>query len=149
MSATTESATLVRIRKILALTAVGTALGGVVELALLSHWGESTQLLPWVALAAVAVAGVLVARGGGNTRAAQAIGAASLLTGAIGVVLHLAENLGAGENLAQYAQTWESMPFFERLWLVLDGSVGEAPLLAPGMVSLAGVLIFVAVLDRR
>ena len=149
MSAMSESDTLVRIRKVLALIAVGTAIGGMVELAMLRHWGESAQLIPWFVLTAIAVGGLLVAGGGGSTRAAQAIGAAGLLTGAIGVFLHLSENLDAGEDLAQYAQTWETMPFFERLWLVVNGSVGEAPLLAPGMVALAGVILFVAVLDRR
>ena len=135
-------------RRILALIAVCTAVGGLVEMALLRHWGEATQIIPWVVLVAVLAVGLCVAIGGGSKSAAQATGAAGLLTGAIGIFLHLSENLDEGEDLAQYAQTWESVPFLERLWLALNGTVGEAPLLAPGMVSLAGVILFVAVLGR-
>ena len=135
-------------RRILALIAVGTAAGGLVEMALLRHWGEATQIIPWVVLIAVLVVGLLVATGGGSRIGAQVTGAAGLLTGAIGIFLHLSENLDEGEDLAQYAQTWESMPFLERVWLALNGTVGEAPLLAPGMVSLAGVILFIAVLGR-
>ena len=135
-------------RRILALIAVGTAAGGLVEMALLRHWGEATQIIPWVVLIAVLVVGLLVATGGGSMIGAQVTGAAGLLTGAIGIFLHLSENLDEGEDLAQYAQTWESMPFLERVWLALNGTVGEAPLLAPGMVSLAGVILFIAVLGR-
>ena len=135
-------------RRILALIAVGTAAGGLVEMALLRHWGEATQIIPWVVLIAVLVVGLLVATGGGSRIGAQVTGAAGLLTGAIGIFLHLSENLDEGEDLAQYAQTWESMPVLERVWLALNGTVGEAPLLAPGMVSLAGVILFIAVLGR-
>ena len=117
-------------------------------MALLRHWGEATQIIPWVVLIAVLVVGLLVATGGGSRIGAQVTGAAGLLTGAIGIFLHLSENLDEGEDLAQYAQTWESMPFLERVWLALNGTVGEAPLLAPGMVSLAGVILFIAVLGR-
>jgi hypothetical protein len=137
-----------RIRTVLALLASATAVGGLIELAMLRHWGEATQLVPWVALVAVAVVGVLTARGG-STRLAQATGAAAAVAGAIGVVIHLSENLDYGEDLAQYAQTWETTPFLERLWLVLNGTVVEAPTLAPGMVALSGVILVIAVLDRR
>ena len=148
MNPATEARTLARMRRILALIAVGTAAGGLVEMALLRHWGEATQIIPWVVLIAVLVVGLLVATGGGSRIGAQVTGAAGLLTGAIGIFLHLSENLDEGEDLAQYAQTWESMPFLERVWLALNGTVGEAPLLAPGMVSLAGVILFIAVLGR-
>ena len=137
-----------RIRLVLALLASGTAVGGLVELAMLRHWDETIQILPWIVLVVVAVVGVLTARGG-STRVAQATGLAALLTGGIGVFYHLTENLDYGEDLAQYAQTWETLPFLERLWLVLNGTVTYAPTLAPGMVALSGVILFIAVLDRR
>lgn len=149
MNATSESATLVRMRRILALLAAATAVGGIVEMAMLRHWDEGTQLIPWFVLVPVAIVAILVAGDRGSTRLAQVTGAAGVATGGIGVLLHLSENLDAGEDLAQYARTWESMPIVERLWLVLNGSVGDAPLLAPGMVTLAGVLLLLAVLDRH
>ena len=97
-----------KIRTVLALLASAAAVGGLVELAMLRHWDEAIQILPWVVLAVVAVVGVLTAFGG-STRLAQVTGLAALLTGGIGVLVHLAENLDFGEDLAQYAQTWEAM----------------------------------------
>ncbi|KAB7744065.1 hypothetical protein GA707_11435 [Nostocoides sp. F2B08] len=144
----TEPQPLRRIRLVLALLASATAVGGLVELAMLRHWDAPIQLLPWMVLVVVAVVGVLTARGG-STRLAQATGLAALLTGGIGVLVHLLENLDYGDDLAQYAQTWEAMPFLERLWLVLNGTVTYAPTLAPGMVALSGVILFISVLDRR
>ena len=132
----------------LALLASATAVGGLVELAMLRHWNSATQLVPWVALVAVAVVGLLTARGG-PTRVAQVTGGVALLAGTIGVLVHLVTNLEFGGRLAQYAATWDTMPLLERLWLVVNGAVVQAPTLAPGMVALSGVILIVSVLDRR
>ena len=137
-----------KIRLVLALLAAEPAVGGQLELAMLRDWEDTVHLLTREALAVVAVVGVLTALGG-PTRVAQVTGLAALLTGGIGVLIHLTENLDYGEDLAQYAQTWEATPFLERLWLVLNGTVTYAPTLAPGMVALSGVILFISVLDRR
>jgi hypothetical protein len=147
MDATSESATLARIRWVVALLASVTAAGGLVELAMLRHW-EGIQLVPWFVLALVGVVGIVTARGG-PPRLAQATGIVALLGGGLGVWQHIAANLALGPQLAQYAQTWESMSALEQWWLASTGAVGAAPALAPGLLAMAGVLLIVAVLDRR
>lgn len=146
MSSTSDSATLARIRLVVALLASAAAMGGLVELAMLRHW-NGIQVVPWVVLALVVVVGVITARGG-PARLAQATGALALLGGALGVWQHVAANHALGPQLAQYAQTWDGMSALEQWWLAASGAVGSAPALAPGMLALAGVLLIVAVLDR-
>lgn len=147
MSAASESATLAKIRRVVAVLASVTALGGLVELAMLRHW-DGIQLVPWFVLSLVAVVGVVTA-GGGPARLAWATGVLGLLGGALGVWQHVAANHALGPRVAEYAQTWDSMSVLERYWLAGTGAVGAAPALAPGMLALAGVLLIVAVLDRR
>jgi hypothetical protein len=144
-----ESASLLRIQRILAVLAAATATGGLAEMAMLRHWAEPGQLLPWLVLAAVIVAAALVLLDRAPRRLGLVVGAAAVVTGGIGVVLHLLQNLEIDPMLARYAQTWDSMSLPERLWAAVNGSIGGAPLLAPGMVTLAGVLLVLAVLDRR
>lgn len=146
MNAHAASVTLNRIRVIVALLATATAVGGLIELAMLRHW-DGIQLVPWVVLGLVAVVGGVTARGG-PPRLAQATGALGLLGGGLGVWQHLAANHALGPQLAQYAQTWDGMSALEQWWLAATGAVGAAPALAPGMLALAGVLLIVAVLDR-
>lgn len=133
-------------RRIVALLASAAALGGLVELAMLRHW-EGSQLIPWFVLALVAGVGVATAAGGPR-RLAQVTGVVAVLTAGIGAWQHLTANLALGPQLARYAQTWDSMSTLEQWWLAGSGAIGSAPLLAPGMVALAGVLLVVAVLDR-
>lgn len=138
--------TLRRIRAVVALLATGTAAGGLVELAMLRHW-VGVQVVPWVVLTLVGVVGVLTARGG-PALLARVVGLVGLLGGTFGVWRHVAANLALGPQLAEYAQTWDTMGTLERWWLAATGSVGAAPALAPGLLALAGGLLLVAVLDR-
>lgn len=147
MTTRPESATLARMRTVVALLATLTALGGMVELAMLRHWG-GVRLVPWFVLGLVAVVGVVTARGG-PARLAQGAGVVGLLGAGLGVWQHIAANHALGPRLAQYAQTWGELSALERWWLAATGAVGAAPALAPGMLGLAGVLLIVAVLDRR
>ena len=148
MSDSPASVTLGRMRAVVALLATATALGGLVELAMLRHWDDAVQLVPWVVLGLVAVVGVVTARGG-PVRLAQATGLAGVLGGGLGVWQHVAANHALGPRLAAYAQTWDDLGALEQWWLAATGAVGGAPALAPGLLGLAGVLLVVAVLDRE
>jgi hypothetical protein len=127
----TDSALLLR-RGLLVLAGLGIA-GTAVELAMLRHWKSFEQLIPWAALAVIALclaavafrptrATVLVARFGGL---------ALVIAGLYGALEHVSGNLGAGPLDAVYGPRWDSMGTLARWWHALSGSVGPAPVLAP------------------
>jgi len=43
-----------------------------------------------------------------------------------------------------YADTWDSRPAVEQLWLAATGTVGPAPPLAPGVLAEIGLALFLA-----
>jgi hypothetical protein len=92
-----------------------------VSLALLTLWPRRTRVLVarWLALAVFLVAG-------------------------LGMLLHVSENLEAGAPDGADAATWERRPAVERLWLAATGSLGDAPLLAPGVLAEMGFALFLA-----
>jgi hypothetical protein len=110
-------------RRLLTWLGIGTALGACAELAMLRHWQGPGQLVPWAVLA--------------------------VLGGAFGVYEHVGANLAAGPLSGRYAADWESMPAVSQLWAAATGAVGTSPVLAPGMVGLAGALLWLGALRWR
>jgi hypothetical protein len=138
--------TLAIIRAGLLLLAAGAGLVTAIELAFLGHWDGTLQLLPWVALAAVVVALVLVAARPRRwlVRTGQACAATALAMGVIGVAIHVIENHEAGVLDFRYADTWPTMGELGRWWLAATGAVGATPPLAPASLSFAAVLVLLA-----
>jgi hypothetical protein len=72
-----------------------------------------------------------------------------VLGSAFGVYEHVGANLAAGPLSGRYAADWESMPAVSQLWAAVTGAVGALPVLAPGMVGLAGALLWLGALRWR
>ena len=121
---------------------VGTA----AELAMERHWQGPWQLLPWLALGMIALAlGVLLVRRTRPTvRFARICAALVILTAAVGVWRHVQENYDTAPLDARYTDRWETMSNVQRWWEVGRGSVGPAPLLAPGVLLYIGVALAAA-----
>ncbi len=141
-----ETATLLR-RGLLLLAGIGIA-GTGVELIFLRHWSSLTQLIVWPALVLLMTALVLIsrARSPRAIRAALASAAVVLVVAALGVAMHVVENLAAGPLDRSYASQWQSMSFLVQLWTATTGGVGPAPVLAPGALAEISLALVVATL---
>lgn len=135
--------TVVKMRRASALLASAAAVGGLIELAMLRHW-SGIQIAPWVIFTLTAFVGLHTAAGGPK-RLAQITGGLGLFGALAGLYHHLDTNRAIG---AQTIDGWASLSVAEQWWQAFDGSVGAAPALAPGLLALAGTLLFVAVTDR-
>jgi hypothetical protein len=102
--------------------------------------------VPWAVLAVLLLAAGawLVRRCAATARLLQATAVLTVLGSAFGIYEHISANVDAGPLSGRYAGRWESMSAMSQLWTAATGSVGAAPLLAPGMVGLAGVLLWLA-----
>jgi hypothetical protein len=146
--ARTDDARLVSVyRRVLTLLGIGTVLGALAELAMLRHWQGPAQLVPWAVLAVLlaAAAAWSLRRSAGTARAVQAAAVVAVLGSAYGVYEHVLANLRAGPLDPRYAEVWESMPVAAQLWAATSGAVGPSPVLVPGTMGLAGVLLWLAV----
>ena len=139
-----DSAALLR-GGIVALAGLGVA-GLLVELAFLRHWSTLGALVVWPAIAAAAVATVGLARrpSAGRVRLVRWLALGVVVVGAVGVILHVNENLLAGPLDRAYASTWDTLSVVEQLFLAITGGVGPAPALAPGSMSELGLAIALA-----
>jgi hypothetical protein len=117
-----------------------------VELAMERHWQTSVQVIPWVALAAVAVALTLLARGA-RTAVVRAIAIAVLVVAAVGVLEHVVANHDAGPLDQRYASRWASMTAASQWWTAATGGVGPAPPLAPAVLAGAAALVLLATVE--
>lgn len=132
---------------LLGLAALGTA-GTAVELAMLRHWKSPVQMIPWAALAVLAVSIVLVARGT-SARIVKGVRAGAFsaaVVSVVGVVEHALGNYNAGPLDRHYAATWATMSVASRWWAATTGSVGPAPTLAPLVLAQVAVCISLATL---
>ncbi|WP_420457060.1 hypothetical protein [Rubrivirga sp.] len=122
-----------QLRRFLLATAAVTYLAAAVELLLVEHYEDVWQLAPFglIAVGLAAVAWVARAPGSQSVRALWVAGGLAVAGSVLGVVLHVKGNaafaLEIEPDLGLAAATWE-------------GLSGGNPLLAPGMVALAGVL---------
>ena len=112
------------------------ALGSVVtslELALMRHWDGALQLVPWPAIAALAIGVLLVLGHPGRRRiqAARLIAVGVLVVAAVGVAIHVWANYDAGVLDARYTLTWAAKGELERWLLAATDAVGPTPVMAP------------------
>jgi hypothetical protein len=149
-----DTPTLLR-RGVLALAWLGLA-GTTTELVFLRHWQSATQLIVWPFVAVLGIAALLVSvRPRPRTIVlVRWLAAVVVVVAAIGVGLHVIENLAAGALDRNYASTWSSMAPIDQWWAAITSGVGPAPVLAPGAlgeISLAVVLATVRhpTLDAR
>jgi hypothetical protein len=143
----TSTALLVR-RALVALTVIG-ILAAAFELATERHWNGLEQLIPWVALAVLAVATALaLIPGGRGVTAARVLALLVLGTSMYGVVDHILVNFNSGALDQRYADTWDNLPLLERWWYAATKTVGPAPTLAPGVLGQSALLLLLATLGR-
>ncbi|QYC45452.1 hypothetical protein Nocox_39525 [Nonomuraea coxensis DSM 45129] len=131
---------------LLALVAIGIA-GAASELAFERHWRSPVQLIPWVALALLAVALVLLALSEAPRAVATArvLAAVVLLASAYGVFMHVSVNHGMGAT----ATGWDTLSPLSQWWYAFTKTVGTAPPLAPGMLAQSSLLLLLASLTPR
>lgn len=136
-------------RTLLALTLIG-ILATAFELATESHWNDFPQLIPWFALAVLAVALVLtVLRGRGAHVLARVLILVVLGASMYGVWDHVAANYNAGPLDYRFADTWDSLSTAQRLWYAATKQVGPSPPLAPGVLAQTALLLLIAGLLRK
>jgi hypothetical protein len=131
-------------RGLVALTAVG-ILATAFELYSVHHWNGVEQLVPWVALAVLAVATALVvAPGGSGAVAARVLALLVLAASVYGVVDHALVNFGSGPLDQRFADSWDALPLLTRVWYAVTTEVGPAPTLAPGVLGQTALLLVLA-----
>ena len=144
----TDRTVLVR-RGLIALTVVG-ILAAAFELASERHWNGTEQLIPWVALAILAVGvALLLAPGGRGVRAARLLAVLVLAASAYGVLDHILVNYESGALDQRYADSWETLPALQQWWLAVTKTVGPAPTLAPGVLGQSALLLVLASIGSR
>ncbi|MCF6468920.1 hypothetical protein FAF44_11055 [Nonomuraea sp. MG754425] len=131
---------------LLALVAIG-IVGAALELAFERHWATPVQLIPWVALALLGVALVLLLLrdAGPVLTVVRVLATMVLLASAYGVFMHVSVNHGMGAMDPE----WDSFSPLTQWWYALTKSVGMAPPLAPGMLAQSALLLLLASLTRR
>jgi hypothetical protein len=131
----TSTATILR-RGLLWLTILGTV-GMALELALLRHWDNELESIPFAALGILAVAIVLVARrpNARSITAARALATAVLVTSANGVFIHVRANYEAAPLDFRYTDSWPTTPEAVRWLLAATDTVGPSPTLAPAAIA--------------
>ncbi|WP_219465075.1 hypothetical protein [Nonomuraea rhizosphaerae] len=129
-----------------ALVAIG-ILGAAAELAFERHWHSVVQLIPWVALALLTVALVLLILRDSPRMVAvvRIVALVVLLTAGYGVYMHVSVNHGMGAM----DPTWDTLSPLTQWWYALTKSVGQAPPLAPGMLAQSGLLLLLATLTSK
>lgn len=127
---------------LLALVAVG-IVGAGLELAFERHWQTLTQYIPWVTLAVLVAALVLLAvrDSGGVLTVARVLAVAVLLASAYGVIMHVSVNHSVGSAMNP---DWDTLSPLTQWWYAATKSVGSAPPLAPGMLAQAALLLLLA-----
>jgi hypothetical protein len=135
-------------RSLLALTLIGIA-ATAFELSTEHHWNGLEQLIPWFALAALAIAVVLaVLPSRGTQLMARVLAVVVLGASVYGVLDHIAVNYNSGFLDQRFADTWESLPATQRWWYAFTKQVGPSPTLAPGMLAQMALLLLLATLMR-
>jgi hypothetical protein len=133
-------------RALIALTGIG-ILATAFELASERHWNGFEQLIPWLALVVLTAAALLLLLPNGRgTTAARLLALVVLASSIYGVVEHILANFDAGALDQRFADTWDSLPLLEQIWLAVTKTVGPAPALAPGVLGQTALLLLLATL---
>jgi hypothetical protein len=109
------------------------------------------QLLPWAALAVLAVAVALLAMPDRPvlTTVVRVLAAAVVVVSLFGIVQHVLVNYDAGAADARFGTSWASLSATTRWWYAISTTVGQSPPLAPGMLAQAALLLLLATVGRR
>ena len=135
-------------RGLVALVVVG-IVATAFELATEHHWNGFEQLIPWIALAVLAVAvALLLVPAGRGVPAARVLAVLVLAASAYGVLDHVLVNFGSGALDQRYSESWETLPVLQQWWLAVTKTVGPAPTLAPGVLGQSALLLVLASLGR-
>jgi hypothetical protein len=133
-------------RALIALTGIG-ILATAFELASERHWNGFEQLIPWLALGVLTAAALLLLfPDGRGITAARLLALVVLASSIYGVVEHVLANFDAGALDQRFADTWDSLPLLEQVWLAVTKTVGPAPALAPGVLGQTALLLLLATL---
>lgn len=130
-----DTATILR-RSMLALAAAG-IVATAVELATLRHWTTTTQLIPWLVLAVLAVGVLVVAVSPSRQmiRVVRAIALIAAIGGLYGLFIHIQSNYDAAILDYHYTDRWPTMSLMSKLWAAGSGQVGPSPVMAPAVLS--------------
>ncbi len=143
--ATTDPSATFR-RGFLVLAGLG-VVGTLVELATLRHWKSGDQIIPWLALAGLGAAVVVLWLWPIPlmVRAVRAVAVLGVLTAVLGMWEHVHGNYQSGPLDRRYSATWDTMSMASRWWKAVTGGVGPSPLLAPAvLVQVSLCLLFAA-----
>lgn len=132
-------------RGLLGLAAFSVA-GTAIELAMLRHWSEGTQLIAWGALAALALGIALALRASspGTVRAARIIALVVCAAALFGAWEHIEGNYDVAPLDAEYGTRWDTMSEAARWWAAFTKSVGPSPALAPFVLAQAALCVLLA-----
>ena len=130
-----DTATILR-RAFLVLAAAG-IVATTVELATLRHWTTTTQLIPWLVMAVLAVGVLIVALGGSRQmiRVVRLIAVLGAIGGLYGLYIHVKSNYDAAILDYNYTDRWPNMSLTSKLWAASTGQVGPSPVMAPAVLS--------------
>ena len=136
-------------RCFIALGALG-VVATAVELAMLRHWETAVQLIPWVALAVISAALVVLAARPtrGTVRLVRGLAVLVLLTAGLGVVEHVIANYNAGPLDFRYSARWATMSARSRWWAAFTESVGPSPTLSPLVLAWSALCMVFATVDH-
>ena len=133
---------------LVALTVVG-ILAAAFELATERHWNGIEQLIPWIALAVLAVAvGLLFAPAGRAVPVARVFAVLVLGASIYGVLDHVLVNYASGALDQRFSESWDTLPALDQWWLAVTKTVGPAPTLAPGVLGQSALLLILASIGR-
>jgi MFS superfamily sulfate permease-like transporter len=113
---------------------------------LLRHWKDGLQLIPLVALGALAIAVVLVIRRPSrrSIRVASGLAVAVVITSAIGVFIHVRANYEAAPLDFRYTDSWPTTAEPVRWLLAATDTVGPSPSLAPTAMAFVALILLLA-----
>ena len=137
------------IRKgLLFLVTLGVA-GTATELIFLHHWKESLQLIAFASLGALALALALVVFGGPSAiRIGRWLALAVLVTGVIGVAIHVNVNLQEASEPENWGDAWATLSPIQQLWEATTGGTGDIPSLAPASLAQTALALLLATIHH-
>jgi hypothetical protein len=136
------------LRRCLLGLAAASVVGAVIELAMIRHWKDALQLVPWAAFLVLGVMIAAMARHPSRIAVRTVRGASALvaLVAIVGVVAHLNGNYESGPLDYRYMETWATMSEAAKWWAAISKTVGPAPPIAPGVLAQAALAVFFATL---
>jgi hypothetical protein len=121
--------------------------GTVLELWSERHWDTAVQLIPWAAVALLAMCVATLARRtrpAWLTRAVRVSAGAVFASGLYGIYEHVLENYRAGPLDYRLTDKWPTMSTTSRWWTAISKTAGPAPVLAPAILALGALCVLLA-----